>query len=935
MAQSLLEQFEETSYLSASSAEYIEDLYERFLRQDNTVPKVWHDYFISLGGVHDASHAHIREKVRQCAVQPGGVSQGGAVQAQVQAWIAAYRDWGHLGACLDPLGLGPCDQAHLARARFSLQGVDAQAQFVAPGLFAQPVTLDQLEARLQQIYLGSIGFEIMHVVEPDVRAWLIEQAEAYAGFQLSSQVQGTVLAHLEQAQGMEQYLGRQFVGQKRFSLEGGESLIVALEALLAETERSEVNQMMIGMAHRGRLNVMVNVLGMSMQELLDQFAGVHALGKTSGDVKYHLGYTSRRQVGAKTVKVQLGFNPSHLEAIGAVLMGIARAHADHQDSACAGVLPIIIHGDSAVIGQGVVSESVNMGGVAAHHVGGSVRIIVNNEIGFTAEPHESRSTRYCTDGMRGFGMPILHVNGDDPQAVVFCARLAFAFRQRFKRDIALDIMCYRRWGHNEADEPFGTNPLLYQKIKAHPTVLKLYSEQLLANKVVTSEDLVARQKGLQALMKQGSVLQETQSRHMMGQALAKHHRWHPYIEGDWRTEVSTGFAKERLLVLAKQIKALADKVSLQTQVASVMQAFAKMTSGSQPVYWGFAETMAYATLLDQGYSVRLVGQDSGRGTFAHRHALLHDYDTGQVTIPLQHLGYKKGHGQCQIYNSVLSEQACLGFEYGYAISDPRSLVIWEAQFGDFANGGQIMIDQFISSGWQKWQRLCGLVLLLPHGQEGMGPEHSSARLERFLQLSAQHNLQVCIPTTPAQMFHLLRRQMLRPFRKPLVIFTPKSWLRLEAATSSLEDLAKGSFQLVIPEPTKIVAKQCKRIVLCSGKVYYDLLARRHERDLKDIPLIRLEQLYPFPEEELKRVISYYGHVKQVIWCQEEPRNQGVWYIKRHCIERCLGANQRLEYVGRHSFAAPACGYAKLHKTQQSLLVDQALGLAKIEQEEGE
>jgi 2-oxoglutarate dehydrogenase E1 component len=932
MSQSLLEQFEKTSYLSAASSAYVESLYEQFLVQDECVPKAWQDYFNSLQGGCDASHASVRDRVRHAAANPSVVVSGSSGQDAVNVWIDTYRCRGHMGASLDPLGLHAPEKKCFARERFALQGLDSSAKFDSGGLLSQPATLDEIESVLKKTYQGSIGFEYMHVVEDEARSWFQDQVARYATYKLSAEERLEVLSQVEQASGMERHLGTQYVGQKRFGLEGGESLIVALQALLAASGPGGVDEIVLGMAHRGRLNVMVNVLGMSMQELEAQFSGNKEFGKTSGDVKYHLGYTSRRDISGRSIKVQLAFNPSHLEAIGAVMMGMARARKDQQGHH---VLPVVIHGDAAVIGQGIVSETVNMSGVAGNNVGGVVRIVVNNEIGFTAGPKESRSTHYCTDGLRGFGVPVLHVNADDPEAVVFCARLAFAYRERFKKDVVIDLVCYRRLGHNEADEPSGTNPIMYQKIKTHDPVVKIYAQQLVTAGVCTEDEVVARQKALQQKMKQGVCLTETTSRHIMGSTLNKKHRWHPYIEGQWTDAASTQFKEQRLVSLAKQIKQAADKVTLQPQVAGVMKAFIEMAEGKQRVRWGFAETMAYAGLLDEGFSVRLLGQDSGRGTFAHRHAMLHDYETGAVTFPLQAPSYQNKDSQFYLYNSVLSEQSCLGFEYGYAISDPKTLVVWEAQFGDFANGAQIIIDQFVSSGWQKWQRLCGLVMLLPHGYEGMGPEHSSARLERFLQLTAQQNIQVCVPSTPAQIFHLLRRQMLRSFRKPLVVFTPKSLLRLDAATSSLQELATGSFQLVIPEHKELPAKRCKRVILCSGKVYYDLLARREEKGINDVAIIRIEQLYPFPYDVLTKVIQYYGNVTKVIWCQEEPKNQGTWYTKRHCIERCLGARQQLEYVGRQSFSAPACGYPKLHKMQQSLLVDQALGLEKIEHEEGE
>lgn len=900
--------------ISGESAIYLESLYQAYLSDPNSVNAEWRDYFQAL-------NKPLQTYTSAIVAATGIPDLVASKQAEVNKLISAYQSYGHLSADLNPLDNQVAKIPELSLEFYNLSEKDNSTVFLTNGVLPQQsASLKEIIAALQKIYCGHIGFEYMHISNRAERMWIRERIEGH--FKIAANQKQQILKLLIAADGVEKFLATKYVGQKRFSLEGGDVLIPLLHTVIHSAGAKAVKEIVMGMAHRGRINVLVNLLGLSMEELAKAFEGKIDYGVSSGDVKYHMGFSSDIMTDSgKPLHLSLAFNPSHLEFISSVVMGSTYARqCRNGDTQKEHSMAIIIHGDSAVSGQGVVMETLNMSQTRAYSVGGSVHVVINNQIGFTtSERCDMRSSRYCTDIFKSIEAPIFHVNGDDPEAVAFLGQLAVDYRTTFKKDVAIDLVCYRRLGHNEADEPAATQPIMYQKIRQHPRPATLYANQLIEQKIYTQAEVDELGNAYQTALQQGKQAVETvvdnpqTQEHMM--------MWIPYIGIDWHVTVDTTFKRDRLIALAKQLEKLPNDFELQRQVGLMVAARAKMTLGELPIDWGYAETLAYATLLDEGHPVRLVGQDARRGTFAHRHAALYNQKSGECYIPLQALAKKPS--DFQIYDSVLSETGALGFEYGYAATDSESLVIWEAQFGDFANGAQVIIDQFISSAWQKWQRLCGLVLFLPHGYEGMGPEHSSARLERYLQLCAQQNMQVCVPTTPAQIFHLLRRQVIRTFRKPLVVMTPKSLLRHKLAVSSLEELATGAFQVVIPEIDPIEPSKVQRLILCSGKVYYDLLAKRRELKKDDTAIIRIEQLYPFPYDELNKVLALYKHVKDIVWCQEEPKNQGAWHIKQHCIQECLSPDQILSYVGRSASAAPAVGYHALHEKQQIALVEEA------------
>ncbi|HEX7130835.1 MAG TPA: 2-oxoglutarate dehydrogenase E1 component, partial [Rhodanobacteraceae bacterium] len=794
------------------------------------------------------------------------------------------------------------------------------------GTFAgggQRMKLRELRDRLRATYARTIGAEFMHISDVEQRRWIysrLENASGDAG--LTADERKRVLHKLTAADGLERYLHTKYVGQKRFSLEGGDSLIPLLDDLVRRAASQGVRELVIGMAHRGRLNVLVNTLGKPPQKLFEEFEGKfdHTDDPAhSGDVKYHMGFSADIATPSANVHLALAFNPSHLEIVNPVVAGSVRARQTRvHDGSHGCALPILIHGDAALSGQGVNMELFNMSQTRGFRVGGTVHIVVNNQIGFTTPAYEGRSTLYCTDVAKMVNAPVLHVNGDDPEAVLQCARLAFDFRQTFHKDVVIDLVCFRRHGHNEADEPSATQPVMYAKIKQTPPTRELYAKRLVEAKLIGADDARKAFESYRERLEAGKPVTELAE---PGHIAKTQIDWSRYAHGTLAQAVATGVERKALDQLASAILSAPEGTTLQSRVAKIYDDRRKMAKGELPLDWGYAENMAYATLIAQNYALRLVGQDAGRGTFFHRHAELHDQKTGEVYTPLAHV--REGVS-VEVIDSLLSEEAVMAFEYGYATADPDTLVLWEAQFGDFANGAQVVIDQFISSGESKWGRLCGLVLLLPHGYEGQGPEHSSARLERYLQLCALDNMQVCVPTTPAQMFHMLRRQMLREARKPLVVMTPKSLLRHKLAVSSLDDLANGTFQLVIPDSRTTDAKKVKRVVLCSGKVYYDLFEAAEKDKLKDVALVRVEQLYPFPRQEVIEQLARYPQARQVIWCQEEPMNQGAWFQIRHHLQACVGANHSLHYAGRARSPAPACGHYNTHVVEQHALVAQAL-----------
>ncbi|TCO41852.1 2-oxoglutarate dehydrogenase E1 component [Dokdonella fugitiva] len=948
---SLLQQFQATSPISGGNATFVEDLYESWLADPASVGTGWQAYFASLKGreagdvPHSAAIARIEaaQKLGPRAAAPLAAVAGGDAPSQKQAGVlklvTAYRSRGHLAARLDPLdmehafpdadleaiGLLPRPAApDLDPAFHGLSAADLDSEFSTGSLAGpQRLKLRDLVARLKATYAGSIGAEFMHISDVEQRQWVHEQLERAAGnYGLDAADKKRVLEKLVQADGLERYLHTKYVGQKRFSLEGGDSLIPLLDELIRRGGADGMKDMVIGMAHRGRLNVLVNVLGKSPQKLFAEFDGKfdHPDDPAhSGDVKYHMGFSADVKTPGRTVHLALAFNPSHLEIVNPVVCGSVRARQTHRrDTAREHVVPVLIHGDAAFAGQGVNMELLNMSQARGFAVGGSIHVVVNNQVGFTtSNPHDARSTLYCTDVAKMVNAPVFHVNGDDPEAVLFVARLAFDYRQKFKRDVVIDLVCYRRHGHNEADEPAATQPLMYQLIRARKTARELYAQKLVAEGVIAEGDAQQLVDAYRAKLEAGTPIAELDPGFKDEFAVD----WRRHVGAKLSQAVKTGVAKDALAALNRTILTLPQGLTLQPRVAKIYEDRLKMAAGEQPMDWGFAENLAYASLIADGCDLRLVGQDSGRGTFFHRHAVLHDQRSGGEYVPLSRV---RADADVTIIDSLLSEEAVMAYEYGYSTAQPNTLVLWEAQFGDFANGAQVVIDQFISSGEAKWDRLSALVLLLPHGYEGQGPEHSSARLERYLQLCALDNMQVCVPTTPAQMFHLLRRQMLRDCRKPLIVMTPKSLLRHKLAVSSLDELANGGFQLAIGDTTAKKGAKVRRVVLCSGKVYYDLVEDAARRGIDDVAIVRVEQLYPFPRTEVAAELARYPAAQDVVWCQEEPMNQGAWYQIQHHLNKVVGPKQNLLYAGRARSPAPAAGHLSTHAAEQAALLEQAL-----------
>lgn len=925
------------SYLASGNESYLEDLYESYLTNPQSVGPEWRKYFDSLlqsmsRSAPEVSHAAIRDEFAQLARQP---AKHGAMpsdfehlkqQERIIELINAYRRLGHLQANIDPLGLRQSiDTPTLDPSFYGFTNQDLKTVFnlgTFTGLGKANASLGDLYQALRKTYCSSIGFEYMHMSKTDEIEWIRDRIEnAWVNFKPSNEAKKRILDRLIVADGLEKYLGFKYVGQKRFSLEGGDSLIPLLDTVVNRSVENGVKEVIIGMAHRGRLNVLTNVVGKDPKSIFAAFEGTGISDTHSGDVKYHLGYSSTVKTQFGPVHIVLAFNPSHLEIVSPVAQGSVRARQRRRcDQAQKQVLPIQIHGDAAFAGQGVVMETFNMSQARWFKVGGSIHIVINNQIGFTiSNTQDARSTTYCTDIAKMVEAPIIHVNANDPEAVYFAALFAIDYRQLFKKDVVIDLVCYRRHGHNEADEPSATQPLMYKVIKSLPVSYVSYAKQLANEGVIDDQaEKKAAEDYRQALDSGKPVVplsDDTSSYEFMV-------NWDPFVGKRWNEKINTGVPLDRLQAVAKKLEILPEGFVVQPQVKKMLDARKEMTEGKLPINWGYAETLAYATLLDEGYPIRLCGQDSGRGTFAHRHAVLHDQTTDNIYIPLSHVSDKQA--QINIVDSLLSEEAVLAFEYGYSSAEPNFLVLWEAQFGDFANGAQVVIDQFISSGEQKWGRLCGLVMLLPHGYEGQGPEHSSARLERYLQLCAQDNMQVCIPSTPAQIFHVLRRQMIRPYRKPLIIMSPKSILRHPLATSSLNELSQGSFQLIIPEIDQINPKDVDRVIFCSGKIYYELLEKRREMKLKNIAILRIEQLYPFPEEICRQLLEPYRQVDDIVWCQEEPENQGAWPTMQANLLSLLGKEQKLRYIGRPSSASPAVGYHSVHEKEQEELATKSL-----------
>jgi len=928
----LLKQFAQSSQLAGGNASYIEDLYEQYLVSPDSVDPKWKSYFDGFKGreagdvPHSAVIAHIAEAGRNASSAVASAGGGDERERNVGRLITAYRSRGHLGAQLDPLGLTPpVNPPDLGLPFHHLSDADLNDEFSTGGVGGQPrMKLRDLLARLKATYTGSIGAEFMYIAEVDQRQWLYQRLESAGGnYNLDADTQRRTLERLTAAEGLERYLHTKYVGQKRFSLEGGDSLIPMMDTVIRDAGKDGVKDVVIGMAHRGRLNVLVNTLGKNPRKLFDEFEGrfEHDDRAVAGDVKYHMGFSADVATAGGPVHLALAFNPSHLEIVDPVVAGSVRSRQERRgDTARRQVMPILIHGDAAFAGQGVVMELFQMSQARGFAVGGTVHIVINNQVGFTTSNRDdSRSTLYCTDIAKMVGAPVLHVNGDDPEAVVFAAKLAYDFRQQFHKDVVIDLVCYRRWGHNEADEPAITQPLMYQVIRKHKTTRELYAEKLEAAGVIPANGGKALVDAYREKLDSGEVTTELAQVEKTPPTSKLYVDWPKLLAGKLSDPVSTKVPMAELTRLAKLINTIPEGVELHSRVAKVYDDRRKMAAGEVPGDWGFAENLAYATLLDQGHGLRLVGQDVGRGTFTHRHAILHDQKTDAYYLPLRQL--VQSPEQATVIDSLLSEEAVMAYEYGFSTTDPNTLCIWEGQFGDFANGAQVVIDQFIASGEAKWGRISGLTLLLPHGYEGQGPEHSSARLERFLQLCALENMLVCVPSTPAQAFHMLRRQLCMTTRKPLVVMSPKSLLRHKLAVSTMDELANGEFQHLIGDAAAD-ARKVKRVVLCSGKVYYDLLEDQTKRGQDDVAIIRVEQLYPFPRPQLAAELKKYGKATDVVWCQEEPMNQGAWYQIRHHLQACLADGQGLHYAGRPRSPSPAVGHMADHLRElQQLLAD--------------
>lgn len=937
-----MKSLQQTSLLDGSNGAWLEAMYESYQRDPDAVSERWRSYFAGLPQVNgravdDVLHSELRAEFsrltgRRRRYDGAQVSESRLEyerkQIRVLQLINAYRFRGHQFASTDPLRRSaPVPGSELDLAYHELSEQDFDTVFSTGSLVGpEKATLKKILVALNRIYCTTIGAEYMHISDTAEKRWIQQRLEgARPRADIGRERQQWLLQRLTAAEGIERYLHAKYVGQKRFSLEGGESLIPLMGELIDHAGEDGIREIVIGMSHRGRLNVLVNILGKLPSILFSEFEDQHDRNHRSGDVKYHQGFSSNINTPGGNVHLALAFNPSHLEIVSPVIEGSVRARQQrYGDKKGKRVMSVVLHGDAAFAGQGVVMETFNMSDLRGFTTHGTVHIVVNNQIGFTvSQAKDARSTLYCTDVAKMVNAPIFHVNGDDPEAVLLVTQLAMDYRKAFSKDVVIDLVCYRRHGHNEADEPAATQPMMYRDIRTLPTTRALYAEKLVHSGVITAAQADAMQHEYRDRLDAGETVTPSV---ILGQPVdeAVAVKWKNYVGYHWDEPCDTRVGRATLVSLAERLQRLPVGFELHPRVAKLMDDRRKMAAGAMPVDWGFAESLAFASLLDDGFPIRISGQDSERGTFFHRHAVMHNQNGGDIWVPLKNIAADQP--DFLVFDSILSEEAVLAFEYGYATTEPETLTIWEAQYGDFANVAQVVIDQFIVSGEAKWGRLCGLTLLLPHGQEGQGPEHSSARLERFLQLCVAHNIQVCNPTTPAQMFHMLRRQMVRPLRRPLIVMAPKSLLRHKLATSSMEGLAEGSFRPVLGDEDIQEPERITRLVLCSGRVFYDLLEHRREHKLDHVALVRIEQLYPFPWRLLRAELARYPNVTEYVWCQEEPQNQGAWYATRHKLEELIGAENKLIYTGRAALSAPAVGYASLHVQQQEQLVARALGL---------
>ncbi len=943
--------YQGNSYLFGGNAPYVEEMYENYLADPTSVPDTWRAYFDALQHVPAADGSDARDVphmpvinafaerakagVTQVVVATGADSEMGRKRTAVQQLIAAYRNVGQRWADLDPLKRA--ERPHIPEldpAFYGFSDADQETVFNTSNTFfgKESMSLRELLNALRETYCGTLGAEYMHTSDQAEKRWWQQKLESIRSkATFTAEKKKHILDRLTAAEGLERYLHTKYVGQKRFSLEGGESFIAAMDELIQQAGAKGVQEIVIGMAHRGRLNVLVNSLGKMPADLFAEFDHTAPEDLPAGDVKYHQGFSSDVSTPGGPVHLSLAFNPSHLEIVNPVVEGSVRARMDRRnDPTGSQVLPVLVHGDAAFGGQGVNQETLALAQTRGYTTGGTVHIIINNQIGFTtSDPRDMRSSAFCTDIVKMVEAPVLHVNGDDPEAVVLATQLALEYRMEFRQDVVVDITCFRKLGHNEQDTPSLTQPLMYKKIAAHPGTRKLYADKLAVQGLgeTLGDEMV---KAYRAALDAGKhtvdpVLTNFKSKYAVD--------WSPFLGKKWTDAGDTAIPLTEWKRLAEKITTIPATVTPHQLVKKVYDDRAAMGRGEINVDWGMGEHMAFASLVASGYPVRLSGEDCGRGTFTHRHAVIHDqkrekFDEGTY-IPLQNVA--ENQAPFVVIDSILSEEAVLAYEYGYASNDPNTLVIWEAQFGDFANGAQVVIDQFIASGEVKWGRVNGITLMLPHGYEGQGPEHSSARLERFMQLAADTNMQIVQPTTASQIFHVLRRQMVRNLRKPLVIMTPKSLLRNKDATSPLSEFTKGSFQTVIPEQNVEVVKKAdkvKRVIACSGKVYYDLVKQREAKGADDVAIIRVEQLYPFPHKAFGAELKRFPNATDIVWCQDEPQNQGAWFFVQHYIHENMLDGQKLGYAGRAASASPAVGYAHLHQDQQKALIEAAFAKLK-------
>ena len=935
------------THLFGGNGPYVEEMYENYLANPGSVPDSWREYFDALQHVpavdgsnaKDVPHLPVINAFAERA-KAGGTKvvmasenvEMGRKRTAVQQLIAAYRNVGQRWADLDPLKR--TERPHipdLDPAFYGFTDADQETVFDTSNTFfgKNNMSLRELLNALRETYCGTIGAEYMYTTEQAEKRWWQQKLESIRSKpNFTADKKKQILDRLTAAEGLERYLHTKYVGQKRFSLEGGESFIAAMDELIQSAGAQGVQEVVIGMAHRGRLNVLVNTMGKLPADLFAEFDHTAPEDLPAGDVKYHQGFSSDVSTAGGPVHLSLAFNPSHLEIVNPVVEGSVRARMDRRDDPLGKqVLPVLVHGDAAFGGQGVNQETFALAQTRGYSTGGTVHIIINNQIGFTtSDPRDMRSSVFCTDIVKMVEAPVLHVNGDDPEAVVMATQLALEYRMTFRKDVVLDVVCFRKLGHNEQDTPALTQPLMYKKIGAHPGTRKLFADKLAAQGLgdQLGDEMV---KAYRAALDAGKNTTEPVLTNFKTKFTVD---WSPFLGKKWTDAGDTAIPLAEWKRLAEKISTIPDSVTPHQLVKKVYDDRAAMGRGEIPVDWGMGEHMAFASLVASGYPVRLSGEDCGRGTFTHRHAVVHDqkrekWDTGTY-VALQNVSDKQA--PFVVIDSILSEEAVLAFEYGYASNDPNTLVIWEAQFGDFANGAQVVIDQFIASGEVKWGRVNGITLMLPHGYEGQGPEHSSARVERFMQLAADTNMQLVQPTTASQIFHVLRRQMVRNLRKPLVIFTPKSLLRNKDATSPVSEFTHGSFQTVIPEVKTLKADKVKRVVACSGKVYYDLVKKREEKGADDVAIIRVEQLYPFPHKAFAAELKKYPNATDIVWCQDEPQNQGAWFFIQHNIHENMLEGQKLGYAGRAASASPAVGYSHLHQDQQKALIEAAFAKLK-------